>query len=503
MATFDYTSRDYYSIREDLLSRAAELPIGAEWTTQSTSDFGVMMVDLWAYMGDVLHYYVDRSAAEAYIGTATQRDSVLALANLLDYEQLHQKSATATVTVSRDPSYTGGINIPIGTTFVAPARSTDEVTVYFVSTTSASMAASTTSIAIQVTEGQMQLEEAPVHMVSSNSNKSNGSPNQKFTLRYPSVVPSSVSVNVYEGPLVNGIPTAVPYRYVPRFVDVSSSERVFTVTVSADGVTQIVFGNGLNGKIPAKDASVYVSYRRSNGTVGNISSGRITSFSGATPVGAIVSASTASTGGYDDESIESLKANVPMLFRTQDRAVSLQDFKDLSLRIPGVVKSTATNSGANVTVYPVVYQADYTNISFGSSITVTAETAAETLSYFEPRTMLGASVIVADSIPLTGVYINADIYYLDGYVQKQVNDSISNALDNLFSFENVYFGQVLSLGEVYRTIISTEGVDYAIITVFNTSSSGIASNHKITAPSTGLLRKAANYTFTPHGGITG
>lgn len=503
MTTFDYTSRDYYSIREDLLSRAAELPIGTEWTTQSTSDFGVMMVELWAYMGDVLHYYVDRAAAEAYIGTATQRDSVLALANLLDYEQLHQQSSTASVTLERINGYTSDIVIPYGTGFVAPARSTEETTVYFVTTNSASMAASNTSVTLTVVEGQLELEESPVNVVSSNANKSNGSPNQKFNLRYTGVVPSSVSVNVYEGPIVNGSPTAVAYRYVPRFVDTLSYDKVFTVSVSADNIAQIVFGNGLNGKIPAKDAAVTVTYRRSNGAAGNISEDRITSFSTAAPSGVIISNSTAATGGFDNESIESLKSNVPMLFRTQDRAVSLQDFKDLSLRIPGVVKATASNSGAHVTIYPVTYQPDYLSTSFGSTITVSSDTQTETLSYFEPRTMLGASVSVASTISLTGVYITADIYCFDGYVQKKVKDDVIASLDELLSFDNVYFGQVLSLGEIYRAIIATEGVDYANITVFNTSASGIASNNKITASSTQLLRKATDYTLNMNGGVSG
>ena len=97
MSQFDYTSRDYLSIRQDLLSRAADLI--PEWTSRAPSDFGVMLVDLWSYTGDILHYYIDKAAAETYLGTATRTESVLAIANLLDYRPLFQTAAEGTVVV--------------------------------------------------------------------------------------------------------------------------------------------------------------------------------------------------------------------------------------------------------------------------------------------------------------------------------------------------------------------------------------------------------------------
>jgi hypothetical protein len=503
MTTFDYTSRDYYSIREDLLTRAAAMPIGTDWTTRSTSDFGVMLVELWAYMGDVLHFYVDRAAAEAYIGTATQRESVMALANLLDYEALPLHPATASITIVPATGATGTITVPYGTGFVAPARNTSEYTVYFVSTQSASMNASGPSMVVPVTEGLYIQDEQPVNMLTSNGNTSTGSPNQKFSLRNSNVVPSTVAVSVYEGPLVDGEPTAVQYRYVPRLLDIDSSDKAFTVLTSADNVSQIVFGNGINGKIPAKDAKVTCNYIKSMGANGNVAANRITSFYNGTIANAVISSSTAATGGYDNESIDSLKANVPLLFRTQDRAVSLQDFKDLSLRIPGVVKATASNSGSDVTIYPIGYQTDYLLPSFGSTITIDSTIASSTISYFEPRTTLGASVGVAPSISLTQVHVKADVHVRDGYVQRWITDKVTNAFDEFFKFENVSFGQTLSLGELYRAAMNVEGVDYVNITVFNTSSTGIASGNKISAGATSLIHKAAAYVLTPYGGVTG
>jgi hypothetical protein len=79
----DYTSRDYQSIVNDLVNLIPSyLP---EWTDRSPGDFGIVLLELFAYMGDILNYYSDRIANESFISTAQQRQSVLNLANLLDY----------------------------------------------------------------------------------------------------------------------------------------------------------------------------------------------------------------------------------------------------------------------------------------------------------------------------------------------------------------------------------------------------------------------------------
>ena len=86
----DYTSRDYYSLREALLERVRERVrertrrdnVGKEWTGEDPADFGVALVEAFAYMGDMLSYYIDRVANESYLPTATQRQNILNIAQI-------------------------------------------------------------------------------------------------------------------------------------------------------------------------------------------------------------------------------------------------------------------------------------------------------------------------------------------------------------------------------------------------------------------------------------
>lgn len=503
MPSFDYTSRDYLSIRQDILDRAATLV--PEWSNRNSSDFGMVLVDLWAYLGDILHYYVDRAAAETYLGTAVNSSSVLALANLFDYRPAYQTSAIGSVSLSANtPNHLDTIVIPQNTGFIAAATD-NEPLVYYTTTASASMGPSVTSVVVEIVEGKYVNEESPIQAVTRNT-YSNGTAGQRFNLRYTGVIPSSIVLYVAEGPNSGGSPTKVQYFYTADVTLSTSSSKVFGIEIAADGVAQVVFGNGVNGKIPNNRAEITVSYRYGQGAVGNVSSGRITAFDSGSNINTVsILSSSVATGGTDSESLESMKTNIPLMFRTQNRAVSIQDFKDLALRVPQVVKATSevvagSSAPTEVLVYGLPYQSDYlTNVN--NSITVPTFIKDGIIEYFEPRTLVGASVGAASSVPLDAVKLSATIYIEDNAVTYSVASAVSEAIDNFFLFDNVIFGQTLSIGAFYKAIQSVQGVDYVIITAFNNDESGTVST-TITAASNTLFKKGL-VTLTTVGGITG
>jgi uncharacterized phage protein gp47/JayE len=57
----------------------------AGWREGTDGDYHTLFIELWAYLADILTFYQERIANEAYIGTATQRDSLMRLAQLVDY----------------------------------------------------------------------------------------------------------------------------------------------------------------------------------------------------------------------------------------------------------------------------------------------------------------------------------------------------------------------------------------------------------------------------------
>lgn len=525
MSNYDYTSRDYTSIQKDLLDRATRvLP---EWTSRDASDFGMVFVDLWSYMGDILHYYVDRAAGEAHLSTATQRESVLAIAALMDYIPSGRTPASGQVTlniassVGTDsvpvliPKYTRLIATPKNSS-ATPVVFTTDTAIAITSTLSGSYFDSTSgsyftaypkttspTITIQVTEGERYEEYFTA----------TGKVGQQIQLGNSGVVRSTVTVNVAEG--LNG--AYVEYAPVDRILEATSSQKVFYLDTTATDRSVVVFGNGVNGAIPVPNAPIKVNYRRSRGAAGNLPAYSINAFEGPLSTGSslngivVVGNESPLIGGSDSESMSSMKTNIPLSFRTQDRAVSLQDYADLALRVPGIAKASATVSGNTVTVRVVNNETDYSSRTIAQN-TIAADTSVElTVSdYLQPRSVAGINVSVSSAVSLDRVRVKLALRVLDGYVRQAVESNVIDAIRSLFVFDNVEFSGSVSLGTLYRTIMSVTGVDYITISQFTKGSTDVidssGSFQGVTATTGRLLYIPSDGlpTFTSStGGITG
>jgi uncharacterized phage protein gp47/JayE len=482
----DYTRRDYNTIKNALLDRASSvLP---EWTDRDTSDFGMLFVDLWSYMGDVLHYYIDRAAGESFLNTATQRESVLAIANLLDYTPSSRTAAYATVFIENTSDSTE-FTIPSGTILLGPA-----VTCY---TTEEVVISPNNIVSVTVYEGSYITKES--------IGTSTGNPSQRISLPVDNVVSNSIRLFVRE----DG-ENDTEYRYVNSLSEGRFGERVFSTYTDAEKYTQVILGNSINGFIPPANSTFFVSYATSSGALGNYGINSVTSFKRSTSSSLRIASSYAFVGGSDEESIDSLRVSIPLKTRPQDRAVTLDDFIDLALSTPGVYKASATYSSpsaayasGSVTIYPVPMQSDYSTTT-AASIPVPVSMQNVLVDTIQPKALLGVNVYVANKIDLIPVNITADVHVNDRYITGWVISDVYNALSALFSFDSVSLGQRLSLSEIYKTIISVEGVDYAEIDgaeggVFSSTLSGVSQS--ISASSVQLLRKGT-ITLNAYGGIT-
>src|SRR6266704_2334272 len=79
----DYLAKDYASFRQALLDFIpTRMP---DWTERSETDIGMMLLELFAATADTLSYMQDRVANEAFLSSATQRQSVAGHLALLGY----------------------------------------------------------------------------------------------------------------------------------------------------------------------------------------------------------------------------------------------------------------------------------------------------------------------------------------------------------------------------------------------------------------------------------
>lgn len=93
-----YTSRDFDSIREDLVEHAKRF-YPEEWKDFSKSTINSLLIDSVAYVGDVLSYYVDYQANESFLDTAIEFNNVRKHARSLGYKYAGAPSTYGTLSL--------------------------------------------------------------------------------------------------------------------------------------------------------------------------------------------------------------------------------------------------------------------------------------------------------------------------------------------------------------------------------------------------------------------
>lgn len=446
------TSRDYQGILNSLLVYQSQ--IMPDWQIQSEGDIGVALLELFAYMGDILSYYTDRVAQEAYLPTATQRQSLLNIAQLLGYVPSNGTPATGTVTfITDNPGL--AIVISEGTVLQSNFNTVLDQPILYYTTEVATCPGDGGTITVPVSQGQ-QFSMVPV-------GTSTGLPGQQFTIPTPEVLDGSVTVYVQSSAPAGW----TQWAQVSTLIDSLPNATVFTLEVNASDITTITFGDGINGLVPGLGLTIYASYTTIVGAAGNQPVGAvniivnaITGLSIATNASGIAESSVMA-GGSDPESNDSIRANAPIAFATQQRAVSLQDFANLALNVPGVVTANAVaNHSTSVSLYVL-----------GPNVTVpSGQLQTQILDYFADATLAGVTLSLPspNMIPVDvgSTASNITLQVSPTYSQLATTNAVILALNNLLTPPATQFGMLLSVSSIYQAIMTVPGVEYVVIPLF-------------------------------------
>lgn len=174
---------------------------------------------------------------------------------------------------------------------------------------------------------------------------SSGLPNQTFTLANVPVLPKDPSVSgiIEVQETLNG--SFNRWKEVDDFTTSGPQDTVYTIDLSTGTVT---FGDGINGEIPpfiSFDGSnqlasavpniVATSYQWGGGSEGNVGANTITTLMSVIPYVASVTNLRPAVGGQDEETVSDAGDRAPAILRSQNRAVTAQDFADIALQTPG------------------------------------------------------------------------------------------------------------------------------------------------------------------------
>lgn len=509
----DYTSRDYASLRDDLV-QLIRTRTGINWQADDPSDIGVALLEAFAYMGDIVNYYIDRAANESFIDTATQRQTLLNLANLYGYRPSGPTPSSASITFTNRG--VNAIDIPVGTQVIAPLQYGDYSEVFFETTESATALAAGSSVTLKATEGKTANTDRP-DLIDPATNTplpvslgaSSGLPNQTFYVPDSGVVDGTVRAYVGQGVAFT------EWAWADSLVEWGPYNQVFTTQVNSDGSTSIVFGDGVNGAIPSASQLISSSYRVSSGAAGNVTAGQIVEVSfipGNIDPNSIASLgvtnATSAVGGADADDNTQIRTKLKRSISARRRAVTLLDYEALCLLVPMVGRAKAVaGTATSVTLY-VQPQNDGTispGVDPGTNLPTTTMLSIETAvaAYFADKMPVNTSLTV-----LPPVYADLDVAVTatvsPAYRQRDVNQAITASLldqnAGRFCYYSYNFGALVSLSDIIMAVASIPGV--LSVTVGNLSRHGVAGATNVQMLDYELPRLlATNLTISLNGGL--
>ena len=266
--------------------------------------------------------------------------------------------------------------------------------------------------------------------------------------------------------LLTGITTV--WTALPDLLHSEATDAEFVVEVERDGTASLRFGDNTHGLRPGPGTSFSAVYRVGNGEAGNVGADSIvhivTSESGVEEVRNPLAA----TGGAEQESMEDVRQRAPFAFRTQERAVTPEDYASVTERNPDIQRAATsfrwTGSWRTVFVTADRKEGKQVDAVFSDAI----------VRFLERYRMAGYDVAV-DAPRFVALEIEMLVCIKPEYFRADVKQALLNLFSSnmlpdgrrgVFHPDNFTFGQPVYMSALYAAAQSVEGVDSVLVTKF-------------------------------------
>lgn len=313
----NYVNYDFDSLVQQLIDR---VKLRDAWKDTYRSSTGQMLIELYAYVANLVLYYIERRASEQYISTAKLRSSIINLVKLLNYTPKRKVSAKGKLRFSIDSPIEKRIFIPKYTECQTAAG------IKYLTLQDVVLLPGQTFVDVNAIQGSLV----------QTSYVSDGSLNLEIKINDTNVENDNVFIYV-AGEL---------WEKVESFVFSINTSKHYRIIPELDDTLTIRFGDNVFGMAPIVGSEILIQYIRSDGLIGNVYElGKINTINSAifdednNRVNLSVSNIDLFLGGDDEEDTEEIRFEAPRVFKTGDRAVTREDFIALLENYPGVANA--------------------------------------------------------------------------------------------------------------------------------------------------------------------
>lgn len=465
LTNISYTAFDFFSIKARVIEYIQKY-FPDDFNDFTESDLGIMLIEVWAFMADLISFKLDLNANEVFIDTVSQRKNVHRIAKLVGYPVRPPRASSARISASISSPYSFDIKINRGYFFTIPSRdgkplnfelyAADEEWNPIFDEDIFLPAGSSTTLAIVGLEGTSATTRFT----------SDGSKFQSFLIQNNNVLEGSIDV------LVNN----QKWTQV-EFFNENDNNNYYRVEYDENFRALIIFGDDVKGRIPPQGSEIVISYRYGGGSRGNITVGyinqivNITSDAVPGPIPLTITNYTKGEGGEEAESINEIKSKLPLWVKAQNRAVTGEDYSFLSESFStlyhgriGKAVAVLRNSGCSGNIIDIY--------ALQLDTETTLKTANETLkrelaNFMQSKKMLTDFICVKDASQVfQNININVTInkFYLE--FRKDIFDRVQSVVNQFFDLNRWKIGQPLKKHDLVQQLnsipnIASVSVDFA------------------------------------------
>jgi len=369
-----------------------------------------ILLDLLAYNTHYLAYNANFVANEMFLDTAQLRSSVASLAKLVGYTPNSARAPIADLKLVINDGTGSTITIPAGTKFTS---SIDDLTYSFVTVADKT---------VQPVDGVYTAQSLNVYegtYVSYNYTYDEQDIDQRFLISSDRVDTTTIKVVIQNSP--SDVTTNV-YTKATSITELDGTSKVFFLQEAEDGQYEIYFGDGVIGKKLDDGNIINVSYVVTNKTEANGATAFTLagSISGFTDITATVNSSA--QGGAEPESLQSIKKNTPDFYSSQDRAVTIEDYKSKVKQLYANTQSVSAWGGENAET--PFYGRVYISILPTSGSNLTESTKARIVTNLKKYSVASVTPVIIDP-EITNVLLTSTVKF-DEKSTTKVADTIKS-----------------------------------------------------------------------------
>jgi hypothetical protein len=372
------------------------------------------LLDVLTYNTYMNSYYLNMIGSESFLDSSQMRSSIISHAKELNYIPRSRTSARALVTFTVDTGIDnpGIVTIP---KFFTTRSVVDNVNMEF---------STDEPIVITANNGVYQSPQVYIYegkVVTEFFQKNDTS---RFILNSENVDTNSIDVTVINSSIDN---SNTVYSYAENLYGLNPRSEVYFISGYGENQYEIIFGDGVLGKSLKNGNIIKVTYRSTNGELGNKAyafeaTGKISNY----PV--TVSTNVSAADGSERETTESIKYNSPRHFASQNRAVTKDDYVNLIRTNYPQIKTINVYGGEDADP-PQFGKVIISMIPYGSQPLVSTELKNNIISFLSTKNLTISPVVVDPEYMY--VEIVSDVRYNPSLTSKsitQIKTEIANSI---------------------------------------------------------------------------